>query len=87
MSQKYGLPYQRKTVFSKPYADGDGNELLAIFQDKFAYFYIWKTENGSLGIEINSHLEGTALINIRYEDKNASSTNTSEKEKIFMDGL
>jgi hypothetical protein len=87
MSKKYGLPYQRKTTFSKPYADGDGNELQAVFQDKCAYFYIWKTENGSVGIDLNSYVEGTALINIWYEDKNASTINSSENNKILMDGL
>jgi hypothetical protein len=85
--QKYGNATQIHQSFSSPYFEGDGNELLAIYKEKCIYVYYWKTENGLIVIKIVSHLEGTALINISYEDKNASAINTAEKDKIIMDGL
>ena len=87
LSQKYGLALQKKAFFSKPYSDGDGNELLAIFQKKCKYVYSWKPENGIIGIEIISYKEGTALINIWYEDKNASALYSAEKNQVIQDGL
>lgn len=87
MNQKYGPSFNMLTFFEKPYIEGDGNELLAVYQNKCTYVYNWKTENGSIGIKIISHMEGTALINISYEDKKASAVNTAEKDKIITDGL
>jgi hypothetical protein len=87
LTQKYGHYYQGKAEFLQPYNEGDGNELLAIYQEKCIYFNYWKTENGFIGISIISHREGTALINISYEDKEASAINTAEKDKIIIDGL
>jgi len=87
MTQKYGGAFSGHASFSAPYIEGDGNELLAISQNKCNYDYYWKTENGFIMIRIISHGEGTALINVSYEDKNASATNKVEKDKIIMDGL
>jgi hypothetical protein len=87
MTQKYGSAYNGHAIFLAPSYEGDGNELLAIFQDKCSYDSYWKTENGFIVIKIISHAEGTALINISYEDKKASAINTAEKDKIIMDGL
>ena len=87
MTQKYGRAANATTFFLKPYSEGDGNELLAVYQDKCTYVSNWNTENGFIGLKIISHGEGTALINISYEDKNASAINSAEKDKIIMDGL
>jgi len=87
MTQKYGNTLDRHAFFSSPYYDGGGNELLAIYQNKCTYDYNWHIENGSISLKIISHKQGTALINIWYEDKDASATNTAEKDKIIMDGL
>jgi hypothetical protein len=87
MNQKYGTPISIDEYFSKPYYDGDGNELLAFYQDKCTYVHKWKTENGFIGIKIISSGQGTARINISYEDKNAGAVNSAEKDKIIMDGL
>ena len=87
MTQKYGRASKFLTSFLKPYAEGDGNELQAIYNGKCTYFYNWKTENGLIGIAIISHKEEAALINIWYEDKDASATNSEEKNKVIMDGL
>lgn len=87
MTQKYGGAFSGHASFLSPYSEGDGKELLAVAQNKCNYDYYWKTDNGSIMIKIISHAEGTALINVSYEDKNASATNKSEKDKIIMDGL
>jgi hypothetical protein len=87
LTQKYGPPNKKLTSFSEPYYEGDGNELLAICQDKCTYVYNWKTINGFVGIEIISHRQGTALMNIWYEDKKASAANSAEKDKIIINGL
>jgi hypothetical protein len=87
MSQKYGYPAKTRAVFTSPYSEGDGNELLAISQGKCTYFYNWKTENGFIVIEIISYEQGKALINISYEDKNAKAIYSEEKDKIILDGL
>jgi hypothetical protein len=87
MTQKYGHTTDVMNSFAYPYYEGDGNELLAAFQDKCRYFSNWKTENGVIGIKITSDEQGTAFINISYEDKNASAINSAEKDKIIMDGL
>jgi hypothetical protein len=87
LTSKYGAAYQKKTVFANPNNAGDGNELQAIFQNKCTYFYNWKTENGLIVIKVSSHTEGSALIIISYEDKNAAAINATEKDKTIMDGL
>jgi hypothetical protein len=87
LTQKYGASAKSRAIFTSPYADGDGKELLAVYEDKCTYFANWKTENGLITIEITSKQQGTALIVISYEDKNAKALYTSEKDKIILDGL
>jgi hypothetical protein len=87
MTLKYGPGYYGHITFLTPYIEGDGNELLAIAQNKCTYEYCWKNNNGTIIMKMVGHGEGAALINITYEDKNASDVNKAENDKIIMDGL
>ena len=76
--KKYGPSTNDYRIFTSPYYDGDGYEMLSLYSDKC----IWRSYWESLSIDIKSFEYNEAEIRISYENPEASKINETEKEEL-----
>lgn len=82
-TKKYGEPTSDYNLFSSPYEEGDGSEMLALKNDKCKYSCFFEDEVGNeLVIELVSITYGEAQVVLHYVNKIASLINNKEKSQI-----
>lgn len=82
-TNKYGEPESDYSFFSTPYEEGDGNEMLALKNDKCTYSCFFEDEVGNtLLIELVSIKYGEAQVVLHYQNKIASKLNKEEVSEI-----
>ena len=82
LTKKYGEG-ECYEFFKPPYYDGDGYELTALKLDKCTFLTYFKTENGGIGVEINSD----NYAQITYEDEENVKLHENKKEQMKYDDL
>ena len=73
--KKYGTNYKSFEYFKKPYYDGDGYELQALWKEKCVYATYFDTPNGIIVVELTKF----ESLSIGYEDRTNIELRSSEK--------
>jgi hypothetical protein len=83
LSNKYG-EYENSVVeWEKPYYEGDGYEVQALYYDKCKILTIFKdAEDNAIILDLDAYKINVATIMIHYENKKASEINNQEKERV-----
>ena len=80
--KKYGEPASCINLFSSPYEEGDGSEMLALKNDKCTYSCYFVDEVGSYAIILRSYKYGEAQVVLHYENTIASKLDDEETSEI-----
>jgi hypothetical protein len=73
---KYGEPANNYGFFSKPYIEGDGNEMTAVSLEKCTYTASWT--NPEIRIEISKFKQ----VTVKYENPANSALDTRERDQV-----
>jgi len=81
--KKYGEPSNDFNFFISPYEEGDGSEMMALYNDKCRYACYFKDEDENiLGVKLQSITYGEAHVMLVYENKIASKLDDEENSEI-----
>jgi len=86
-TQKYGRPTKSYEFFLSPYERGDGYELQAISLEKGYYSTYWKSNLGTIVVEIEATSNSKGWVRLLYEDAAGVEIMKAEKNAAIEDDI
>ena len=82
-TEKYGVPDLAYEFFSRPYRDGDGQEMAALRNGKCTYLCTFSVPGGTVWMK----MERQGTLSINYEDAAHTALNKEESKTTLIDDL